>query len=98
MSTAWIATHFICANTKSQGGEKYQQSFYVFEELAQTPASSSITSLISQAVTEIHLQRYEEAQAALDQALQKEPQNADALANLVVLKTVTGQDRQEAVA
>ncbi|KAI0151344.1 coatomer epsilon subunit [Pestalotiopsis sp. NC0098] len=81
-----------------EGGEKYQQSFYVFEELAQTPASSSITSLISQAVTEIHLQRYEEAQAALDQALQKEPQNADALANLVVLKTVTGQDRQEAVA
>ncbi|KAI4598017.1 hypothetical protein KJ359_003826 [Pestalotiopsis sp. 9143b] len=81
-----------------EGGEKYQQSFYVFEELAQTPASSSITSLISQAVTEIHLQRYEEAQAALDQALQKEPQNADALANMVVLKTVTGQDRQEAVA
>ncbi|ETS81456.1 hypothetical protein PFICI_06458 [Pestalotiopsis fici W106-1] len=80
-----------------EGGEKYQQSFYVFEELAQTPASSSTTSLISQAVTEIHLQRYEEAQAALDQVLAKEPQNPDALANLVVLKTLTGQDRQEAL-
>lgn len=48
-------------------------------------------------MTEIHLQRYEEAQAALDQVLAKEPQNSDALANLVVLKTLTGQDRQEAL-
>jgi coatomer subunit epsilon len=87
-----------CADKEGQGGEKYQQAFYVFEELAQTPASSSTTSLISQAVAEIHLQRYEEAQAALDQALQKEPENSDALANLVVLKTITGQDRQEALA
>ncbi|KAK6073459.1 coatomer subunit epsilon [Seiridium cupressi] len=80
-----------------EGGDKYQQSFYVFEELAQTPASSSTTSLISQAVAEIHLQRYEEAQSALEQALAKDPKNSDALANLVVLKTITGQDRQDAL-
>ena len=54
-----------------QGGEKYQQAFYVFEELAQAPASSSVVSMVSQAVCELHLGRSEEAQAALEQAIKK---------------------------
>ncbi|KAI1332676.1 coatomer epsilon subunit-domain-containing protein [Xylariaceae sp. FL0255] len=77
------------------GGEKYQQAFYVFEELAQAPATSSITSLVSQAVCELHLGRVEEAQTALDQALQKQPGFADAIANLLVLTVVTGKDPAE---
>ncbi|KAI1434330.1 coatomer epsilon subunit-domain-containing protein [Xylaria sp. CBS 124048] len=74
------------------GGEKYQQAFYVFEELAQTPATSSLVTLVSQAVCEIHLGRVEEAQAALEQALQKQPDYADAIANLLVLTVATGKD------
>lgn len=31
----------------------------------------------------------------MEQALQKEPENADALANLLVLQTIQGQDRTE---
>ncbi|CEJ82511.1 Putative Coatomer epsilon subunit [[Torrubiella] hemipterigena] len=77
------------------GGEKYQQSFYVFEELAQAPATSSVGSLVSQAVCELHLGRVEEAQAALDQALEKEPGNVHAIANTLVLATVTGKDSAE---
>ncbi|GAW21031.1 hypothetical protein ANO14919_105440 [Xylariales sp. No.14919] len=77
------------------GGEKYQQAFYVFEELAQAPATSSIVTLLSQAVCELHLGRVEEAQSALEQALQKQPDYADAIANLLVLTVITGKDATE---
>ncbi|KAI6783515.1 Coatomer subunit epsilon-like protein [Emericellopsis cladophorae] len=77
------------------GGEKYQQAFYVFEELAQAPATSSAWSLVSQAVCELHLGRTEEAQAALEQALQKDPENSAAFSNLLVLAVVSGQDPKE---
>ncbi|KAK1774147.1 coatomer epsilon subunit-domain-containing protein [Copromyces sp. CBS 386.78] len=77
------------------GGDKYQQAFYVFEELAQAPATSSVRSLVSQAVAELHLGRTEEAQAALDQALKKEPGFADAIANQLVWSVITGQDPAE---
>lgn len=78
-----------------QGGEKYQQAFYVFEELAQAPSTSSVWSLVSQAVCELHLGRTEEAQAALEQALQKEPEYAEAIANTLVLTIISGQDPSE---
>ena len=74
-----------------QGGEKYQQAFYVFEELAQAPSTEANTSLVAQAVSEIHLGRYPEAEQALQQVLQSDPQNADALANQAVLNTILGR-------
>ncbi|KAL3960729.1 hypothetical protein ACCO45_005846 [Purpureocillium lilacinum] len=77
------------------GGEKYQQAFYVYEELAQAPSTASIRSLVSQAVCELHLGRLEEAQTALEQALQKEPGYVEAIANLLVLKVVSGNDATE---
>jgi len=77
------------------GGEKYQQAFYVFEELAQAPSTSSIESLVAQAVAEIHLGRLEEAEAALEQAFAKEPENAEVLANKVVLNTISGKDSSD---
>ncbi|KAK6216723.1 coatomer epsilon subunit [Colletotrichum tabaci] len=78
-----------------QGGDKYQQAFYVFEELAQAPATSSIATLVSQAVAELHLGRTEEAQAALDQALAKDASYAQAIANLLVLTVISGKDPKE---
>ncbi|CAM1501075.1 Fc.00g102370.m01.CDS01 [Cosmosporella sp. VM-42] len=80
------------------GGEKYQQAFYVFEELAQAPSTSSVRTLVSQAVCELHLGRTEEAQAALDQALQKEPEYSEAIANLLVLNAISGNDTSELAA
>jgi coatomer protein complex subunit epsilon len=79
------------------GGEKYQQAFYVFEELAQAPSTSSIRSLVSQAVCELHLGRTEEAQSALEQALQKDANCAEAIANTLVLTVVCGNDPAEFV-
>lgn len=78
-----------------QGGEKYQQAFYVYEELAQAASTSSIRSLVSQAVCELHLGRTEEAQAALEQALQKDPEYSEAIANLLVLNAISGNDTTE---
>ncbi|KAI0164547.1 coatomer epsilon subunit-domain-containing protein [Hypoxylon sp. FL1284] len=77
------------------GGDKYQQAFYVFEELAQAPSTSSIASLVSQAVCELHLGRVEEAQSALGQAVQKQPDYAEAIANFLVLTVIIGQDPTE---
>jgi coatomer protein complex subunit epsilon len=74
------------------GGEKYQQAFYVFEEMAQAPASTAPLSLISQAIAEIHLGRLEEAEVALQQAVDKDPSNADAIANRIVVSILSGQD------
>lgn len=52
-------------------------------------------TLVSQAVCELHLGRVEEAQVAFEQALQKQPDYADAIANLLVLTVITGKDVAE---
>lgn len=76
------------------GGEKYQQAFYVFEEMAQTPSSSSTKatkSLVAQGVAEIHLGRLPEAEAALEQALRRDLVDVQMLANSIVLGTIAGK-------
>jgi len=65
--------------------------------MAQAPSTSAPLSLISQAVAEIHLGRYEEAEPALKQAMEKDPENADAIANLIVLSLLTGKDTEPLV-
>ncbi|KAK6536618.1 hypothetical protein TWF281_000845 [Arthrobotrys megalospora] len=74
------------------GGDKYQQSYYVFEELAQAPSTSSTRSLVGQAISELHLGRLPEAEVALQQALTKDKDDISALANKVVLTALTGGD------
>ena len=78
-----------------QGGDKYQQAYYVYEELAQAPTSSSPQTLVGQAVAELHLGRLEEAQVALQQALEKNPNHAEALANSIVLSILAGKEPAE---
>jgi coatomer protein complex subunit epsilon len=65
--------------------------------MAQAPSTSAPLSLISQAVCEIHLGRYEEAEAALKQAMEIDPQNSDAIANLIVLSILMGKDIDQLV-
>ncbi|KAL7954840.1 coatomer subunit epsilon [Trichoderma compactum] len=87
LAEAWVGTRV--------GGEKYQQAFYVYEELAQGSSTFSVRSLIAQAVCEIHLGRLEEAQSALEQAIQKDPTNADGIANHLVLNSISGNSTEE---
>jgi coatomer protein complex subunit epsilon len=77
------------------GGEKYQQAFYVFEELAQAPSTSSSKSLVGQAVAELHLGRFSEAEAALQEAVRRDPQDAEAVANSIVLNVILGKNTAE---
>lgn len=79
-----------------QGGEKYQSAFYVFEELATSSQTTSPHSLVAQAVSELHLGRLPEAQAALQQALELDPKAADTIANLIVLNTLLGKKDETA--
>ena len=78
-----------------QGGERYQQAFYVFEEMAQAPSTSATKSLVGQAVAELHLGRLPEAEAALEQAIQKDPNDLEAIANSIVLSIILGKDTSE---
>ncbi|KAF8436383.1 coatomer epsilon subunit-domain-containing protein [Terfezia claveryi] len=77
------------------GGDKYQQAYYVFEELAQAPSTSTASTLVGQAVAEIHLGRLEEAEVALQQAQAKNPKHAEALANAIVLSVLAGKDNSD---
>ena len=63
--------------------------------MAQTPSTSNAKSLIGQAVAEMHLGRLPEAEAALQQALEKEAGNVDALANSIVLNVLSGKESSE---
>ena len=77
------------------GGEKYQQAFYVFEEMPQVPASNATKALVSQAVAEIHLGRLPEAEAVLQKASQSNPEDVEAIANTIVLNTLAGKESVE---
>ncbi len=79
-----------------QGGqENYQSGFYVYEELATTPGNASPTALVGQAVSEIHLGRWEEAEQALGQAMAMENADVEAIANSVVLAAITGKKQEQ---
>ena len=82
-------------NLRVGGSEKYQSSFYVFEELATTPGTTSPTALVGQAVAEMHLGRWEEANAALEQAMSLEGASAESVANAAVLASVLGKKDEQ---
>ena len=79
-------------NLRVGGSEKYQSAFYVFEELATSPGNTSSTALVGQAVSEIHLGRWEEAQVALDQAVAMEGASVESIANSLALASITGKN------
>lgn len=76
LATAWL---LLCA-----GGEKYQDAFFIFNELSEK-FSPSVTLLNSMAVCNMHMDKFPEAENQLGEALQKDPRNPDTLANLIAL-------------
>jgi hypothetical protein len=78
-----------------QGGEKYQSAFYVYEELASAPGTSAPLSIVGQAVSEIHLGRLPEAEAALTSALEKYPTDVELIANSIVLNVLAGKQTED---
>ena len=88
IAEAWV-------NLRVGGTEKLQSAFYVYEELASTPSTTSPTSLVGQAVAELQLGRLEEAEAALRQAMEKEGADPQSIANAIVLASVAGKRTDE---
>ncbi|RMZ81259.1 hypothetical protein DV737_g2568, partial [Chaetothyriales sp. CBS 132003] len=88
LAEAWL-------HLRQGGQEHYQSAFYVYEELATTPGNTSPTALVGQALCEIHLARWEEAEVALNQALAAEHPDVEAIANSLVLAAITGKKREQ---
>lgn len=65
--------------------------------MAQAPSTSANKSLVSQAVAELHLGRLPEAEAALQQAVQKDTNDIEAIANSIVLNVISGKDAGEQI-
>lgn len=84
-------------NLRVGGQEKYQSAYYVYEELASAPGTTSPTALVGQAVAELHLGRYEEAESALSQALEGQNADVQAVANALVLQYVIGKGTSDRV-
>ncbi|KAI8318618.1 coatomer subunit epsilon-like protein [Martensiomyces pterosporus] len=73
------------------GGAKYNEAYYIFEELAQAASVSTVRLLNALAVTKMHLAQYPEAEGLLQEALEKDANDSDTLANLIVCANLTGK-------
>lgn len=82
LSSAWV-------NLLS-GGDKLQEAYYTFQELADKNATTALL-LNGQATCYIGQGKYEEADLALQEALEKDSNNTDTLVNLVVLSQLSGK-------
>jgi len=74
LATAWV---YLALN-----GEKIQEAFFIFKELADK-YGTSVQLLNGQAVCNISLKKFESAEGLLLEALEKSPKDADTIANLI---------------
>lgn len=82
LASAWV--------NLSIGGDKLQEAYYTFEELADKHAATP-SLLNGQATCLIGQGKYEEAEAKLQEALEKDSNNTETLINMTVLSHLTGK-------
>lgn len=91
LANAWIHIE--------QGGEKLQDAFYIFQDFCDKFVSTSLL-LNGQAVCFIAQEKYEEADGALRNSLDKDPNNLDTFINLIALAqhyNVSGKSQEDVI-
>ncbi|KAG0308765.1 hypothetical protein BGZ98_006940 [Dissophora globulifera] len=77
------------------GGDRYQSAYYIYEEIATSSTSPTVKSLVGEAVCNIQMGQYPEAEGILQEALSKEPSNTDAIVNYIVVSTLLSKPTEE---
>ena len=67
-----------------------QEAYYIYQEMIDKMGGTSVL-LNGQAVTFLAQGKYSEAEAALNEAMEKDPNNADTLVNMIVLSQHQGK-------
>ncbi|KAG0298443.1 hypothetical protein BGZ96_012165 [Linnemannia gamsii] len=80
---------------RTGGGDKYQNAYYIYEEIATSSTSPTVKALIGEAVCNIQMGHYPEAESILQEALSREPSNTDAVVNQIVLSTLLSKPAEE---
>jgi len=82
LAQAWVNMHL--------GGDKIQDAYYIYQELIDKHGATPLL-LNGQVASYIGQEKFEEAEAALQEATEKDPNNVDTLINLIVLSQQTGK-------
>ncbi|KAF8944396.1 hypothetical protein BGZ47_004295 [Haplosporangium gracile] len=80
---------------RTGGGDKYQSAYYIYEEIATSSTSPTVKSLIGEAVCNIQMGHYPEAEGILQEVLSRDPTNTDAIVNQIVLSTLLSKPAEE---
>jgi len=85
LAQAWVNMHL--------GGDKIQDAYYIYQELIDKHGATPLL-LNGQSASYIGQEKFDEAEAALQEAVEKDPNNVDTLINLIVLAQQTGKSTE----
>lgn len=103
LSLAWVSMaavgllsgciYYLLNRDTVQGKDKLRDAFYIFQEMIDKYGATT-SLLVSQAACLIQQQKYEEADRLLQDAQQRDMNNAELLINLITLGHFTGKSNE----